>query len=101
MRMSSGSVDGFTPTRSVVPVLHHVPHQLVVHPEVVVNQAVAHSSHPTPVNVWIPGAKVAWHLLRGLADDFQTANKGPTERWIGNERLERKTGRLADEVLSL
>ena len=66
-----------------------------------VNQAVAHSSHATPVDVGIPGAKVAWHLLRGLADDFQTANKGPTERWIGNERLERKSGRLADEVLSL
>jgi hypothetical protein len=55
--------------------LGDVPDKFVVDTEVVVNQAVTHASHGTPIEGWILRAEVPRNLLDRFSDDFKAPNK--------------------------
>jgi hypothetical protein len=53
-----------------------IPYELIIHPEVTVNEAVPHPSYRTPLNLRMRCAELLRQILHGLADNFQAAHKG-------------------------
>jgi uncharacterized OB-fold protein len=80
---------------------NHVPHQFVVHAEVVVNQSISHARHTPPVNLGMATAEVRGNLLGGLANDLEAAYEGAAQRRVVDERRELDVRTSRDEVIRL
>jgi len=53
---------------------NHLPDDVHIDTEVLVNQDVAQSRSPLPFDVRVPGPLLLWQLLHRLADDFEIAD---------------------------
>lgn len=79
-------------------VLDNVPDQLKIDAEIAMNQTVARSGHPAPVRVGVAAFEVIGEVLDRFADDFQTADKGPLQRFIGKEGIQAEGARGFQQV---
>ena len=53
---------------------HEIPDDLVVDPEILVNEQISQPGDPPPRHLWMLGAELFWHVLDGLADDLEIAH---------------------------
>ena len=69
--------------------------------EIVVNEAVAHTSHGPPLDGRILCTKLVRNFLRRLSNDLQTPDKRSPKRLVGQELLDAQTSTLANQVVCL
>lgn len=67
-----------------------VPDQVVVHAEVVVNEAVTHPRHGTPFELGMGVCEAGGDLFRSLADDLHAMHTCPLNSRVGSEPVERQ-----------
>ena len=82
-------------------ILDDVPDKFVVHTEIIVNQAIAHSRHGPPLNGRVLPAKLLGHFLGRFSDNLEAPNKCTPKRLVRHEFVARQAGRLGDQVICL
>lgn len=65
----------------------HIPDDEVIHASVIVDETVTHPSHFAPFESGQICAGVLRHFLRSLSDDFETANGGAFEHFVGEKAV--------------
>jgi len=78
-----------------------VPDDVVVDPDVVVNQSISHAGHRPPVHVRVPGPELRRYLLRCLTDDLEAADEGSTEGLVVAKGVERQIAAVGQQILCL
>lgn len=79
--------------------VYSIPDNVVINPEVVVNQHIAHARDRAPGNVGMRFAPSSGNLLDRFANDFQAADAGALQSLIGQKRIFSKIcGRKAEKI---
>ena len=79
----------------------HVPDDLIVDAEVIMDHLIAHSGNRTPLNIRASGPDSVRNILNCLADDLETPYKGAFERWIPHEPLLIRLSKLISDESDL
>lgn len=58
------------------------PDQIILAPEVTVNDFVTHTGHLSPWNSWILFPEFRIHLLAGSADDFEASHESALDHRV-------------------
>ena len=66
--------------------LNHVPDELEVDAEILVDQPIAHAGHCAPFELRMPGPEVVRDLLGRLANDLQAADEGAAQGLVGGKK---------------
>src|SRR5712692_5939616 len=61
--------------------LYDIPHELEVHPEILMNQLVSHPRNALPRDVGVAGSKIFRQVFNPLSDNFQVTNNGILGFW--------------------
>jgi hypothetical protein len=64
-----------------------IPHNVIIHAEVVMYQSVSHSGDGSPVDVTVLIPEFGRYVLRGFTDNFQTAYKGSLQCFVLQELI--------------
>lgn len=67
--------------------VNHIPNQIVVHPEIAVNQSVPHAGHGAPFRPGMRASEALGQLFRGFSDDLEAADERTLERLVREETL--------------
>ncbi len=81
--------------------LHHVPHELVIHTEVAVDEPVPHPGNQPPLHLRMLRAEPHRELLDRLSDHFQAADERTPKRLVGIEAVEGEPLTVLDQELRL
>jgi len=80
--------------------LQHIPDEIQVDAEGVVNEPIAHASHRAPFDIAVLWAHILWNALRCLADDLEAANGRTLQRLVILELLAGHARTGPDQVVS-
>src|SRR3990170_6487992 len=79
---------------------NHIPHEVVIYPQIVMNQPVAHSRHSAPVNMTVLVPDFLRDLFCSLTNDLKTAHKGAFQRFVAQKPCFGEPPGMGHQILS-
>ena len=77
-----------------------IPHNLIVDPEIIVDQPASHTGHRSPLNSRVTILDFLGNLLRGFTDDLQATHESPLMSLIFQKHFFGQSARLLGQVSS-